>query len=271
VSIRFWVLMLVAVFFFGIIAGIYLTWDRGERLQSGRGKHQAGEALLPKERVDVSAERIELAQGRNQSMEWSLSAGRGEYDQQNRLVVIADPDVTYYLGRERKPVRVRGEKGSVSQETGGVRLWGGVRVDFDNFGVNATELEYFSANKTLRLDRNVTLSRAGLTANASAVAMNLDSMDVTVTGPVSALVAERYLGFHPEDGGNATEASGQPGVANATSGPGGQGEDSGGLEALDRATRLIPSGTGQGREETKAPPPARKAKRPGHKHGRTRE
>ncbi len=256
-SVRFWVLMLVAVFFFGIISGIYLTWDRGEKLKSGRNKTAASEPLLPKERVDISAERIELAQGSGGAMEWSLSAGRGEYDQQNRLVVISDPDVTYYMGIERKPVRVRGKKGSVSQETGGIRMWDGVLVDFDNLSINATELEYFSSNKTLRLDQGVTMERAGLSANATTVIMDMTTRDVQVTGPIQALMAQSYLGL-----GNATRRDGNATTAapgNAT------GNEMGNTLDLDRATRLTPSGTGQAPDAPLTPPPARKAKRPAHR------
>lgn len=258
-SVRFWVLMLVAVFFFGIIAGIYLTWDRGERLHAVPNKTKAGEALLPRERVDISAERIELSQGSGGAMEWSLAAGHGEYDQVNKLVVITDPDVTYFMGEERRPLRVKASRGSVSQESGAVRLWDGVGADYDHFTINATRLEYAGRNKTLRLDGEVRLTRAGLAINASTVDMDVKTRDITALGPIRAVVAESYLGMG--GGANATapggNASGGAAAGNAT--------DAGGLESLERATRLLPSGGGDAPGQA---PPAPAAKSPAKRKGK---
>lgn len=138
---------------------------------------------------DVSVEEIELTQGSGGDIEWKLKAGSADYDQEKGLVMADNPQVTYFLGRDRKEVIVRALHGEVSQKGEGLRLWEDVNGNYGDLGLDADILNFRPDENLLILSGNVTLHSPSLFVTAPLVRVNLKTREIMVDDGVEALIS----------------------------------------------------------------------------------
>ena len=195
-SVRFWVLVLVAAITAGILVVVWSTWDTGTRKRVAPPQKKSENATVPSPSllseadVDISAEGIELTQGESGRLEWTLKAVRGDYAQESGRIYLTRPDMVYFMGEDRTEVRVRAGTGNVAQNEDLVALEDNVTAHYGEFTVLAGTLDYMGRNKSLRLGDDVRVSRPGMRFNASVVDVDVSTRDILAVGGVAAVLEE---------------------------------------------------------------------------------
>lgn len=147
--------------------------------------------------ADVSAEDIELVQGKQGAMTWKLLAISAKYNQEKGLIGVERPQLTAYFGDDRKEVYVRSDTGEVDQKNDNLTLYKNVTGRFGNMAIDSQQLDYIGALDKVFLKGGVTLRRPDMTIKAKALEINLESRQMVASGGVEALLAPKGLENNP--------------------------------------------------------------------------
>jgi LPS export ABC transporter protein LptC len=147
--------------------------------------------------ADVSAEDIELVQGKEGSMSWKLLAKSAKYNQELGIIAVDFPQLTAYFGKERQEVYVQADRGEVDQENDNLTLYDGVSGRFGNMALDAQHLDYVGAIGKVYLKGGVTVRRPDMTVQAKALEIDLVTRQLVAAGGVEALLAPEGLGRSP--------------------------------------------------------------------------
>ncbi len=119
--------------------------------------------------VDLSLKGITLSQGEKGELHWQLSATQAQYLQEEGLVEVTEPLISYRVGQGEGLLSVQAPKGSIRQEQGTARLWPTVHATYEQNQLTAGELVYSEAERSLTLSGGVTLTGAKFVCRADQV------------------------------------------------------------------------------------------------------
>jgi LPS export ABC transporter protein LptC len=161
----------------------------------------AGQAPVSREDMfadaDVSAEDIELVQGKEGSMNWKLLAKSAKYNQELGIIAVDFPQLTAYFGDDRQEVYVQADRGEVDQANDNLSLYDGVSGRFGDMALDAQHLDYVGAIGKVYLKGGVTVRRPDMTVQAKALEIDLVTRQMVAAGGVEALLAPEGLGRSP--------------------------------------------------------------------------
>ncbi|WP_285904837.1 LPS export ABC transporter periplasmic protein LptC [Pseudodesulfovibrio pelocollis] len=196
-------LLLVTIFLVGLLAGIvikaaFFTEEIVEptAVQPVSGKSRT--QLL--DEADITAEDIELVQGRLGAMTWKLLATEARYNQERKLVGVTRPQLSAYFGEERQEVYVKADRGEVDQPNDNLTLYDNVTGRFGVMALDAGHLDYVGAIDKVYLKGGVTVRRPDMTLTAVAVEIDLVSLELKAAGGVEALFAPKGFDASPFQG-----------------------------------------------------------------------
>jgi LPS export ABC transporter protein LptC len=147
--------------------------------------------------ADVSAEDIELVQGKEGSMSWKLLAKSAKYNQELGIIAVDFPQLTAYFGDDRQEVYVQADRGEVDQQNDNLTLYDGVSGRFGDMALDAQHLDYVGAIGKVYLKGGVTVRRPDMTVQAKALEIDLVTRQMVAAGGVEALLAPEGLGRSP--------------------------------------------------------------------------
>ncbi len=147
--------------------------------------------------ADVTAEDIELVQGKQGAMTWKLLATSAKYNQEKKLVGVDRPQLTAFFGDDRQEVYVKAERGEVDQTNDNLTLYDNVTGRFGDLALDAQHLDYVGAISKVYLKGGVTVRRPDMTLTAVAVEIDLLSREMVAAGGVEALLAPQGLESNP--------------------------------------------------------------------------
>ncbi|MBG0789573.1 MAG: LPS export ABC transporter periplasmic protein LptC [Desulfovibrionaceae bacterium] len=193
-------LILVLIFVVGLALGIaiktlFFSEPIVETTESDRMDRPTRKQLL--EDADVSAEDIELVQGKQGAMTWKLLAKTAKYNQEKGLIGVEYPQLTAFFGEDRQEVYVRADRGDVDQQNDNLTLYDGVSGRFGDLALDAQFLDYVGAIDKVYLKGGVAVRRPDMTIKAKAMEIDLVTRQLVAAGGVEALLAPEGLENNP--------------------------------------------------------------------------
>ncbi|MDK2955000.1 MAG: hypothetical protein PWQ57_496 [Desulfovibrionales bacterium] len=143
--------------------------------------------------ADIVADAIELTQGQAGRIMWSLKADTGRYHEQDGLIDLDEPRITYFLGEKREEVHLGSQAGTVYQKQDRIVLSELVSGSYDAFDIKANRLDYEGEGGALILSGAVSLKRFGLDLDADKAVIHLLNKTMTATGNVTAVIRRDEL------------------------------------------------------------------------------
>lgn len=147
--------------------------------------------------ADVTAEDIELVQGKQGYLVWKLLAKTAKYNQENSLIGVERPQMTAYFGDDRQEVYIKADRGEIDQGNDNLTLYDGVSGRFGDTALDAQHLDYVGAMDKVYLKGGVTIRRPDMTIQATAVEIDLVSRQLVAAGGVEALLAPEGIEQSP--------------------------------------------------------------------------
>ncbi|WP_272699702.1 LPS export ABC transporter periplasmic protein LptC [Desulfovibrio sp. Fe33] len=147
--------------------------------------------------ADISAEDIELVQGKQGSLDWKLLAKSAKYNQELGVIAVEFPQLTAFFGDDRQEVYVQSERGEVDQGNDNLTLYDRVRGRFGDLALDAQQLDYVGAIGKVYLKGGVSLRRPDMTVQAKALEIDLVTRQLVAAGGVEALLAPEGLDGSP--------------------------------------------------------------------------
>jgi LPS export ABC transporter protein LptC len=193
-------LVLLVIFGLGLILGLGINalFFSDPILEN---QDSAGQAPVSREDMfadaDVSAEDIELVQGKEGSMNWKLLAKSAKYNQELGIIAVDFPQLTAFFGDDRREVYIQGDRGEVDQANDNLSLYDGVSGRFGEMALDAQHLDYVGAIGKVYLKGGVTMRRPDMTVQAKAMEIDLVTRQMVAAGGVEALLAPEGLGRSP--------------------------------------------------------------------------
>ena len=182
------ILLICFIFFMGIALGLaamkylFVTVPETAATIEDRQVPNAD----PMADADVTAEDVELVQGRDGAMQWRILATSAQYDQDREKVAISNPQLMAHVGEKGDEVYIRAERGEVDQAYDNLSLLGGVDGRFGTFSLSADQLDYVGAIDKVYLKGKVVVKRSDMEIQATAVEIDLNSMELLAAGGVTA-------------------------------------------------------------------------------------
>ena len=192
-------LTFVLIFVVGLMLGIgikaILFSDPFIEQDSEPAQPRSRKGLL--DEADVSAEDIELVQGKQGSLMWKIQAKTAQYNQEQGLILVEYPQLNAYYGDDRQEVYVRANLGEVDQANNNLTLSEGVSGRFGDLAVDAQHLDYVGAMDKVYLKGGVTVRRPDMSVQAKALEIDLVTRQLVAAGGVEALLAPEGLDRSP--------------------------------------------------------------------------
>lgn len=193
-------LVFLLIFAVGLVLGIavktlFFSEPVVETAETERLDRQTRKQLL--EDADVSAEDIELVQGKQGAMTWKLLGKTAKYNQEKGLIGVDYPQLTAFFGEDRQEVYVRADRGDVDQQNDNLTLYDGVSGRFGDMALDAQFLDYVGAIDKVYLKGGVAVRRPDMTIKAQAMEIDLVTRQLIAAGGVEALLAPEGLDNNP--------------------------------------------------------------------------
>jgi LPS export ABC transporter protein LptC len=187
-------LLLVTIFLMGLVLGIgakavFFSDQVIDPVEVAPVQGKSRQQLL--DEADISAEDIELVQGKQGAMAWKLLARTAKYNQEKKLIGVDRPQLSAYFGMDRREVYVKADRGEVDQTNDNLTLYDNVTGRFGNLALDASHLDYVGAIDKVYLKGGVTVRRPDMTLTAAAVEIDLVSHELVAAGGVEALFAPK--------------------------------------------------------------------------------
>ncbi|MFH1914006.1 MAG: LPS export ABC transporter periplasmic protein LptC [Pseudomonadota bacterium] len=192
--------LLFTIFLVGLLAGIVIkaVFFTEEIVEPTSAQPVSGKSRIQLlDEADITAEDIELVQGRKGAMTWKLLATEARYNQERKLVGVTRPQLSAYFGEERQEVYVKADRGEVDQPNDNLTLYDNVTGRFGVMALDAGHLDYVGAIDKVYLKGGVTVRRPDMTLTAAAVEIDLVSFELKAAGGVEALFAPKGFDASP--------------------------------------------------------------------------
>lgn len=130
--------------------------------------------------VDMTFRGVEMVQGQNGTITWSVNATRADYDLKKKTILLYAPDILYSGDQVNGTVRVTAPQGLVDRNKESVRLWPDVSATYGETVVRSEEMVYLEEPRILRFSGNVHLARPDLELAGKRAEVQLESDVLTV-------------------------------------------------------------------------------------------
>lgn len=147
----------------------------------------------------VTAENVELVQGRKGTLEWKLLAKTAKYNQGKRLVGVIEPRLTAYYGRDRREVFVSADRGEVDQASDNLTLYDNVKGSFGSLDISAPFMDYVGSEDKVLVTGGVHVQKPELQFTADEAEIDLESRELVATGRVKAVLNSVGLEKAPKE------------------------------------------------------------------------
>lgn len=164
------------VLFFVVGGAVFVYWCLVGGEQSGHRIRQAVRQVnvSPEEGMDLSLKGIELSQGEQGEELWRLKAQTAFYVQEEDVVQLGSPEITYFLQPEMQKIFIQANKGVIDQKSQKARLLGDVVIQRQQ-GTIRCDLVIFDGNaKKLTMPGSVTFDETDLVGTATDVVWSLE-------------------------------------------------------------------------------------------------
>jgi Protein of unknown function (DUF1239). len=193
-------LLLITIFLSGLVLGIgvkavFFSDQVIDPVSIEPPAGQSRQQLL--DEANITAEDIELVQGKQGAMTWKLLAKSAKYNQEKKLIGVERPQLSAYFGVDRQEVYVKADRGEVDQTNDNLTLYDNVTGRFGNLALDAAHLDYVGAIDKVYLKGGVTVRRPDMTLTAAAVEIDLVSHELMAAGGVEALFAPKGFNDGP--------------------------------------------------------------------------
>lgn len=176
-----------AIFLCGLLLGLIINMRQSSRERERSTMEAIRQEVAPE--PEILARDVEFVQGDEGRVNWRIRASRAEYDQDNGVVDVDHPQMTSYLGRDRREVFVRADVGTVNQQQDSLTLRSNVDGRFGLFSIKAESLDYFGVMQKVFLKGGVSVSRPDISINARAVEINIATHRLVAAGGVTAVLS----------------------------------------------------------------------------------
>jgi LPS export ABC transporter protein LptC len=136
--------------------------------------------------ADLTLQGVELRNGQDGILEWTLRARQAEYDTTQERIALLDPRITYFGRPESDPLLMAASHGEVLRAENRARLWPQVTAISGDVQVEAAEMEYFGMERMIVLSGEVIMTRPGSRVTASMAELDIEGETITLTGGVKA-------------------------------------------------------------------------------------
>jgi LPS export ABC transporter protein LptC len=144
-------------------------------------------------RADLTLQGVELRNGQNGTLEWTLTARQAEYDTTRETIALLDPRLAYFGRSDDAPLLMEASLGEVLRAENRARLWPDVTAVSGDVRVNAREMEYLGLEKVIVLSGEVVMTRTGTRVTASMAEIDIEGETITLTGGVQAHLMQDLL------------------------------------------------------------------------------
>jgi len=194
-ALTLFVIFVVGLALGGVIKAVFFSDPIIEEVPVETGIEKSRQRLL--DEANVTAEDIELVQGKQGAMTWKLLAKSAKYNQEKNLVGVERPQLTAFYGEDRQEVYVKSERGDIDQTNDNLTLYDGVTGRFGDIALDAQHLDYVGAIDKVYLKGGVTVRRPDMIIKAVAVEIDLVSRQLIAAGGVEALLAPKGIKQSP--------------------------------------------------------------------------
>ncbi len=179
-------IVILSIFVAGILIGVLLTRKPSSKVddKAAKGKSVPG--------AEITAQDIELVQGREGQVQWRLKAKSADYVQETGKVRVVAPQMIAYVGTDRREVFVRANRGDIDQQGNNLTLFDDIEGRYGHFALSSENFDYIGAMNKVFLKGRVSVRRPDMSIEAPAIEIDLQARELTAAGGVVASIAAEY-------------------------------------------------------------------------------
>lgn len=163
-----------------------------ENVYNATGTEPLGEEILKDDdAVRIAVKGIVLTQGEGGLESWRLNATSASVDQENGLVSVTSPKITYFFKDQPKNLYIDSEKGVVQQSKNIVTLEGNVKVVQDDNLLLTSKAVYDGNSRTLNLPEALEFFNPMFAGSANTATWNVDNNILTATDQVNVKILSK--------------------------------------------------------------------------------
>jgi len=175
------------IVFMGLLV-LFLVGVLGLVFKRIRGGSRSLPTLSQEPGVDLLATGVEFSEGEEGSKQWALTADLAKYSQDEGLVLVEKPRITYYMQPDGDQVLVAAVAGEVDQNKNTARLWPEVNATMGESVLKSRDLAYDGKTRVLSLSGGVNIDRPGMLVSAAEARVFLETRRVVAEGEVEAVI-----------------------------------------------------------------------------------
>jgi LPS export ABC transporter protein LptC len=134
--------------------------------------------------------KIKHSATRNGITEWELQAGSAEYVNEDKVAVLHDLSLTFYLKNNEKAF-VRAKEGILKTDENDIRLTGDVSLDKQGYNFQTERLVYAHEKRLIHSETPVTLKGDSVYLTADAMTIDLNTNKTVLKGHVKGVLNDR--------------------------------------------------------------------------------
>ncbi len=172
----------------------------------GAGTYLVGQTLWRQRQADLTRVAVEMLPNvaqriqdfhrvrvRNGEKAWEVSAREANYYEEDSIVVVTDPVVSFF-GKDGQVVAVRGKEGKVlvgGKDLQGVELSGGIQVDVNGYSMQTDFARYENDANTITAPGKIRIAGHDLDIQGQLLIIDLAAQRLTVKGGVEMILQPR--------------------------------------------------------------------------------
>ena len=149
--------------------------------------------LSPEQAMDLTLKGVNLSQGKEGQESWKLKAASAQYAQEEGIIQLHKPEITYYLPPDREIVVVTSVRGEMEQKQNNAKLWEDVIVTRAGGQIRSEQLFYTGKTNSLSIPDKARFNGPDMFGTAHDVVWDLTTniltaerdVDVTLLLPVN--------------------------------------------------------------------------------------
>jgi LPS export ABC transporter protein LptC len=130
---------------------------------------------------------------------WEVAAREAQYFEDDRQIVVNEPEVSFYLKGDQGVVSIRGNEGTITldgREMDRVAVEGGIEVRFKDYVVRTDRAVYERAADSVVSPTAVAIAGNGLEVRGGRMTVELEAQRLRLDGKVETVLEQR-----PDQGG----------------------------------------------------------------------
>ncbi|WP_462324818.1 LPS export ABC transporter periplasmic protein LptC [Desulfoplanes sp.] len=147
-------------------------------------KNTQEESLVPDSGVDLTLQGVNLRQGKDGRLLWTLNATSADYAKGEGIVVVESPKILYFQEDKKEPLYVEGEHGRINQKDDQIVLWSNVLARYQGNLLETTRLDYNGTSRMIFFKQAVRLTGKNMIMTAEGARLNLENEQIHAQGAV---------------------------------------------------------------------------------------